>query len=60
MRLMKTFPHGILAGVLLSCAALAAQNSTIAPRITTDVDESARTTLKGNVPHRAQAQYDQG
>jgi hypothetical protein len=57
---MKTFPHGILAGVLLSCAALAAQNSTIAPRITTDVDESARTTLKGNVPHRAQAQYDQG
>jgi len=60
MRLMKASPLGILAGALLSCATLAAQNSTIAPRITTDVDESARTTLKGNVPHRAQAQYDQG
>jgi len=60
MRLMKAFPSGILAGVLLSCAALAAQNSTIAPRITTNVDESSLTTLKGNVPHRAQAQYDQG
>jgi subtilase family serine protease len=60
MYLMKAFPSGILAGVLLSCAALAAQNSTIVPRITTDVDESSLTTLKGNVPHRAQAQYDQG
>jgi subtilase family serine protease len=57
---MKASPLGILAGALLSCAALAAQNSTIAPRITTDVDESSLTTLKGNVPHRAQAQYDQG
>lgn len=60
MRLMKAFPSGILAGVLLSCAALAAQNSTIAPRITTNVDESSLTTLKGNVPRLARAQYDQG
>ncbi len=46
--------------ILLSSSALPAQNSAVAPRITANVDESLLTTLKGNVPQRARAQYDQG
>jgi subtilase family serine protease len=46
--------------VLLSGAALHAQNSTVAARITAAVDESSLTTLKGNVSRLAQAQYDHG
>ena len=37
-----------------------AQNSSAAARITAYVDESSLTTLKGNVPHLARAEYDQG
>ena len=60
MRSMKASPLGVLAGALLCSAALLAQNSTIAPRITSYVDESSLTTLKGNVPRLARAEYDQG
>jgi subtilase family serine protease len=37
-----------------------AQSSVAAARITTDVDGSSLTTLKGNVPRLARAEYDQG
>jgi subtilase family serine protease len=55
-----------MAGALLSAAALLgtpelqAQGSRIAPRITTDVNESSLTTLRGNVSRLARAEYDQG
>jgi hypothetical protein len=48
------------AAILLSSSALQAQFSAVAPRITANVDESSLTTLKGNVPQRARAQFDQG
>ena len=63
MRLMKAFPLNvlaILAGALLCSAALPAQNSSVAQRITTDVNELSLATLKGNVPHLARAEFDQG
>jgi subtilase family serine protease len=69
MRLMKAFPLNVLAvlaGALLCSAALlsgpvlSAQNSSVAQRITTDVNELSRATLKGNVPHLARAEFDQG
>jgi subtilase family serine protease len=61
MRSIKASPLGVLAGVLLcSTATLLAQGSMISPRITAEVNESSRTTLRGNVPHLARAQYDQG
>jgi hypothetical protein len=37
-----------------------AQNPAVAARITTNVDESSLTALRGNVPLLARAQYDQG
>jgi subtilase family serine protease len=46
--------------VLLGSPELQAQNSRIAPRITTDVNESSLATLRGNVPRLARAEYDQG
>ena len=66
MRLMKLSPLGVLAGALLCSAALLcstflpAQNYSVAPRITTDVNELSLATLKGNVPHLARAEFDQG
>jgi subtilase family serine protease len=63
MRLMKASPLNvlaILAAALLCSTALLAQNSAIAPRITTDVNELSLATLKGNVPHLARAEFDQG
>src|ERR1035441_5379586 len=69
MRLMKAFPLSVLsvlaAALLCSTAllctpVLSAQSSTAAPRITTDVNELSLTTLKGNVPHLARAEFDQG
>jgi hypothetical protein len=69
MRLMKAFPLNVLAvlaGALLCSAALlcgpflSAQNSSVAQRITTDVNELSLATLKGNVPHLARAEFDQG
>ncbi|HEY1208836.1 MAG TPA: S53 family peptidase [Terracidiphilus sp.] len=63
MRLMKAFPLNvlaILAGVLLCSIALLAQNSSVAPRITTDVNELSLATLRGNVPRLARAEFDQG
>ena len=69
MRLMKAFPlsvFSVLAGALLCAAALlcgpflSAQNSSVAQRITTDVNELSLATLKGNVPRMAQAEFDQG
>jgi subtilase family serine protease len=60
MRLMKAIPLGVLAGALLCSTALLAQHSTATPRIAANVDELSLTTLKGNVPRLAQAQFDQG
>ncbi len=39
---------------------IAAQRSAVAPRITAPIDESALTTLRGGVPGRARAEFDQG
>jgi hypothetical protein len=55
-----SLPLYVLAGALLCSTASMAQNQVAAARITTDVDESSLTTLKGNVPHLARAEYDQG
>src|SRR5271166_3767106 len=60
MRSMKASSLFVLAGALLGSAGLLAQSSKIAPRITSYVNESSRTTLKGNVPHLARAEFDQG
>jgi subtilase family serine protease len=60
MRSMKALPCFVLAGALLCCAGLSAQSSSVAPRITANVDESSRTTLHGNVPRLARAEFDQG
>jgi subtilase family serine protease len=60
MRSMKAFPPFVLAGALLCSSGLLAQSSNTVPRITTNVDESSLTTLKGNVPHLARAEFDQG
>jgi hypothetical protein len=66
MRLIKAFPLSVSAGALLCSAVLlcspvlTAQNSSVAPRITTDVNELSLATLKGNVPHLARAEFDQG
>ena len=66
MRSQRWLSYCVMAGALLSAAALLggpelqAQSSRIAPRITTDVNESSRATLKGNVPRLARAEYDQG
>ncbi len=63
---MKAFSIRVLVGallcstVLLCGPGLIAQSSTVAPRITTDVDESSLTTLHGNVPGLARTAYDQG
>ena len=60
MRSLKASSLFVLAGALLCSAGLLAQSSNIAPRITSYVDESSRTTLKGNVPRLARAEFDQG
>jgi len=60
MRSLKASSLLVLAGALLCSAGLLAQSPTAAPRIVSYVDESSRTTLKGNVPHLARAEFDQG
>ncbi len=60
MHSMKMFLPCALAGFLLSGSGLQAQTSMVAPRITSAVDESSLTTLRGNVPLLAEARYDQG
>jgi subtilase family serine protease len=60
MRSLKAFPLFVLAGALLCSSGLLAQSSNTVPRITSQVDESSRTTLKGNVPSLARAEFDQG
>jgi subtilase family serine protease len=66
MRSIKAFTISRLAGALLGATALlcssglTAQNSSVAPRITTDVNELSRMTLRGNVPSLARAEFDQG
>jgi subtilase family serine protease len=60
MRLMKAFSLSVLAGALLCSTALMAQSSTATPRIAANVDELSLTTLRGNVPQLARAEYDQG
>ncbi|MGA3263210.1 MAG: protease pro-enzyme activation domain-containing protein, partial [Terracidiphilus sp.] len=49
-----------MAGALLCSTAAVAQNPAVAARITANVDESSLTALRGNVPPRARAEYDQG
>ena len=60
MRSFNAFSLLVLACALLCSEGLLAQSSNISPRIVSYVDESSRTTLKGNVPHLAQAEFDQG
>jgi subtilase family serine protease len=60
MRSLKAFPLIVLAAALLCSIALLAQNSSVAPRITANVDESSLATLRGNVPRLARAEFDQG
>ncbi len=60
MRSLKLSSLFVLAGALLCSAGLLAQSSTTSPRITSEIDESSLTTLKGNVPASARAEYDQG
>ncbi len=60
MRSLKASSLCVLAGALLSGAALLAQSSNTSQRITSYVDDSSRTTLKGNVPALARAEFDQG
>jgi len=60
MRSLKASSLFVLAGALLCGSALLAQSSNTAPRITSYVDESVLTPLKGNVPRLARAEFDQG
>ncbi len=60
MRSLKLSSLFVLAGALLCSAALPAQSSNTAPRIISEIDESSLTTLKGNVPASARAEFDQG
>jgi subtilase family serine protease len=60
MHFMRAFSLSVFAGVLLCSAVMLAQHSTVTPRIQTNVDELSLTTLSGNVPHLARAEFDQG
>ena len=66
MRTLHSLPHYVVASALFCSTALLcssrlpAQNSAAAPRITAAVDESSLSTLKGNVPPLARAEFDQG
>ncbi len=66
MRSMKASLLGVLSGgllcsaVLLCESGLMAQGANIAPRITAQADEASLTTLHGNVPLLARAEFDQG
>jgi subtilase family serine protease len=60
MRSLKLSPLFVLAGALLCSAGLLAQSSITSPRITSEIDESSLTTLKGHVPALARAEFDQG
>lgn len=57
---LRLLPLSIVASALLCCSALMAQSVAPAARIVASVDETSLTTLKGNVPARARAEYDQG
>jgi hypothetical protein len=57
---LRSLPLYIVASALLFCSALMAQSVAPAVRIVASVDEASLTTLKGNVPARARAEYDQG
>jgi len=63
------FPHRLVLPLALSSAlgfvallapAAGAQNPATAPRVNGPVDESALTTLRGNVPPNARPEFDQG
>ncbi len=60
MRSMKAFSCFVLAVALFSCVDLSAQSSSVAPRISANVDDSSRMTLHGNVPRLARTEFDQG
>lgn len=69
MRPLSWLPFCALAGALFGSTALLcsselqaqnSSNSRTAPRITTNVDESFLAKLRGNVPHLARAEFDQG
>jgi subtilase family serine protease len=65
MRSVKAIPAYLLAAVLLCSAALLGGSASMAqssatPRITANIDENRLTALKGNVPHLARAEFDQG
>src|ERR1035437_10672452 len=60
MRRLWSLSFVTIIGVLLCGSASWGQSSAVLPRISGPVDESLRTTLKGNVPSKARAQFDQG
>jgi hypothetical protein len=66
MRSVKASPLCLFADallfstILLCSSASLAQSFVTAPRIAANVDDSSLTALKGNVPHLARAEYDQG
>jgi hypothetical protein len=60
MRFLKASSLFVLACALLCSAGLLAQSYSTAPRITSEIDESSLTTLKGHVPALARAEFDQG
>ena len=60
MAYLRSLPLCVLASALLYSAAAMAQSNAAVARIAANVDESSLTTLGGNVPLLARAQYDQG
>lgn len=50
----------LLAGFLLCSSTLTSQSPAVAARITSQIDESSLTGLKGNVPRLARPEFDQG
>ena len=60
MRRLRFLSQLAAASFLLCSSALTAQNSAVAPRILSPIEESSLTTLTGSVPLLARAQFDQG
>jgi hypothetical protein len=60
MRPYRALLLSVVASAFLCCSGLTAQEYTSTARIVGPVNETSLTTLKGNVPRLAHAEYDQG
>jgi subtilase family serine protease len=60
MRHLRCLLFCVSISAILNYSALAAQTPSPTPRVTAQVDETSLTTLKGDVPLLARAEYDQG